>query len=85
MQLIEDGFNKILFAVQSVQHHLQKTTLNFDHISEVALISRLDADYVEYTVQAKRQIECLESDLKQSKKGVLSIVRDSNKTRHLKS
>lgn len=81
VQVLEDGFKKIHFA----QHSLQEITLSFDKISEAALIPRLDADYEDYSAQSKQRIKQLESDLKESRKGVLSVIRDNDKTSRLKS
>lgn len=81
VEVLDDGFKKLHFAKQS----LQKIVLSFDRISESALIPRLDADYDEYSAQSKQQIKRLESELKESRKGVLSVIRDNDKTRQLKS
>lgn len=81
VQVLEDGMKKI----HSTQHNLHEATLSFDQISEVSLIPRLDADYADYSNESKLHIQRLESDLKESRKGILSIVRDNDKTRRLKS
>lgn len=81
VQVLEDGLKKI----HSTQHSLHEATLRFDAISEVSLIPQLDAHYEDFSDLSKLQILDLESELKESRKGILSIVRDTNETRHLKS
>lgn len=81
VQVLEDGLKKI----HSTHHNLHEATFSLDEISEVSLISRLDADFEEYGNESKLHIESLESDLKESRKGILSIVRDNDATRQLKS
>lgn len=79
--LLEGGLMRMTFA----QQKLEESRPSFDKISEDSLAPELDTDFADYRLKSNQEIARLRPLIKESRKCVLGICRDTDITRHLKS